>query len=96
MGLTTEQLAAAVLVVIGACFVYATLAVLGHRLSTQLRKHDIIADARRRRLEYLNAVAKRAARVAGSDPGEVDMGQFNVDIVDDEDEQPAQAMRDAA
>jgi len=88
------QLAAIVLCLLGACFVHAVLSVLGHSLRTQVRKHDIIADARRRRQAYLDAVAQRAARISGVDPDDLDPGQFNVDIVDDE--EPAEPLRDAA
>ncbi len=87
------QLAAIVLILLGGCFTHAVLSVLGHSLRTQVRKHDIIAGARRRRLEYLNAVAQRAARVSGVDPQDLDPSHFNVDIVEDDE---GEALRDAA
>jgi len=90
------QLAAIVLCLLGACFVKAVLMVLGHSLRTQIRKHDIIAEARRRRQAYLDAVAQRAARVSGVDPEDLDPSQFNVDIVEEQQHEAHDASRRAA
>ncbi len=87
MGLTTaQQIAILTVLIMGYGLVHMVLLLLGHRLKTSIRRHDIIAGARRRRQEYLQAVAVRAAQVAGADLDGMDPGQFNVDIVDDDDD----------
>jgi len=95
MGTDVSQTAAWVTVaVLTYAMVHATAVLLAHRIKTQVRRHDLIAEARRRRLEYLQAVADRAAQVSGDvtiEDADQDPGDFNVDIVDDDAEAPLAA-----
>jgi len=80
--------------VLGYALVHAMAVLLAHRIKTQVRRHDLIAEARRRRLEYIQAVADRAARVSGDvtiEDADEDPGDFNVGIVDDDAEAPLAA-----
>ena len=75
------------LVLTAAAFVYAVLRVAGAWYEKHVAQHDLIAESKQRRLDYLKAVAEREQQLLAAEQAEA----FDSIIIEDDEPSLAQA-----